>query len=519
MRDYRYFFVMMLIMMLFGTATALVSPFLLNLWSQDETGINEARLVILFLAMVFSTAIEILLIILREKFAKHYNMSNAQKYLGKMLAMKYDAIQEKGPINLIERVQQAVNELYFFMTGAYISIWSNGLALLVILGLFFYKNMLVGAIMMVMLPVNYFGYKLLNRELARRSKKLQENSATAYQHIMSYVGQTDYLKQCDSYENLFKQMKPAYELLYTSMRDINIYARSVSSALQAVNRIAETISMAILVWNYMQAETGSVILVLVAILFPMYFNYLNSVVNANLSRQGLKVSMDFVVEMDEQRESDGMEEVERVDNIRFSIDELKIAEKTLAREIEGSFERGDVVWVRGESGAGKSSLVKLLVKFRENEGIYVNGKDIRCFTNSSLRKRVDYLSQNVPIVKGSLRDNLSFNCSWSTEREEELKREPLLAGVLQRHGLDDEIEENGANLSGGEKQKIALARVLHRDVDVMILDEFTSNIDKETALDMLNTVVKNSRNKILFIISHDDLPGKYATKEVSLTGI
>ena len=90
--------------------------------------------------------------------------------------------------------------------------------------------------------------------------------------------------------------------------------------------------------------------------------------------------------------------------------------------------------------------------------------------------------------------------------------------MLKRHGMDEEIEENGANLSGGEKQKIALARVLHRDVDVLILDEFTSNIDKETAKEMLDMVVKNGRDKILFIISHDDLPEKYATKEVNLAG-
>lgn len=519
MKSYRKFFATMLIMMLFGAITALISPFLLNLWSQDEVGFNEARLLILSFTLVLSALIEVLLTILREKFAEQYNASNFKKYIGKMLAMEYDAVLEKGPANLIDRIAQAVNELYLFMTGGHISIWSNGLALLAILMLVFSKNPIVSVIMLVMLPVNYFGYKFLNKELARRSRKLQESTAAAFQHILSYVGQTDYLKQCDSYDNLYRQLKPGYEQLYSSMANINIYARSVSTALGAVNRIAETISMAILLWNYMRVGTGSVTLVLVAILFPMYFNYLNGIVNVNLSKQGLKVSLDFVAEMDAGREHDGEEELERVDSIRFSINELKLGEKTLTKGISGTFERGDVVWIKGGSGVGKSTLAKLLVKFRENEGVYVNGKDIRCFTNSSLRKRVDYISQSVPIVKGSLRDNLSFNCPWSLKREEELKRDPILAGVLQRHGMNGEIEENGANLSGGEKQKIALARVLHRDVDVLILDEFTSNIDKETAGEMLDTVVKNGRDKILFIISHDDLPEKYATKELKLVGV
>ena len=82
--------------------------------------------------------------------------------------------------------------------------------------------------------------------------------------------------------------------------------------------------------------------------------------------------------------------------------------------------------------------------------------------------------------------------------------------------MDSFIEENGANLSGGEKQRIALARALYDDVDVMILDEVTSNIDKESAEMILRRVIENGREKIIFMISHDSMPEVYANKILQL---
>jgi len=519
MKGYKKFFWMMFFMMLFSAFTALVAPFLLNLWSGDAIGINGKRIVILVIAMTVSMLIEILLIVLREKFAKSYNKENFKKFLTKLLAMNYDATIEQGPANLIQRIQQAVGELYNFMTGSNITIWSNSLALVVILAIIARKSLIVGGIMLLMIPVNYFGYKLLNKELAQKSKKLQKNSALGYQKILSCVQQTDYLKQCGDHEELIRHLNPAYDLLYESMAEINIFARSVSAALRSVNQIARTVAMVLLVIQYTGSESDTVTLVLVTILFPMYFTYLNQVTNANLSRQGLNASMEFVDGLDKKKEKSGQEDLEVVETVKISIPKLTIGERILAENLEGDFKRGDVVWVRGASGAGKSTLVKQLVKFRECEGIMINGRDINLFSNSSVRKRMNYFSQNVPVIEGTVRDNLSFNRPWSREKEEKLLKDPFFGEFFRQHDFDSKIEENGANLSGGEKQKLALAGAFYDDVDVLILDEFTSNIDKEAAEEIFKKVMEKGKNQIIFIISHDDLPEKYATKTLYLHSV
>lgn len=105
---------------------------------------------------------------------------------------------------------------------------------------------------------------------------------------------------------------------------------------------------------------------------------------------------------------------------------------------------------------------------------------------------------------------------WDKEREEKLKQEPILQSIFSNKDMDSLIDENGTNLSGGEKQRIALARALYDDVDVIILDEVTSNIDKESAEIILERIMSGKEQKIIFIISHDTMPELYANKILHL---
>lgn len=96
-------------------------------------------------------------------------------------------------------------------------------------------------------------------------------------------------------------------------------------------------------------------------------------------------------------------------------------------------------------------------------------------------------------------------------------KDPILRTILQTKTMDSQINENGTNLSGGEKQKIALARALYDEVDILILDEVTSNIDKESASDIYQRIVEIHYNKIIFIISHDELPTSIVTHTLFLS--
>lgn len=187
-----------------------------------------------------------------------------------------------------------------------------------------------------------------------------------------------------------------------------------------------------------------------------------------------------------------------VKSIRFDINSVDIYDKNLLNDIHMSFKKGDIVGIKGESGTGKSTLVKLIPKFRSVKGIYINDIPIEKIKNEEYLKNISYYSQNTPIISDTIYNNLNFG------------RKPVQKSVYENlkflskfNNLDEMIIENGANLSGGDKQRIALSRYFVENAQIVILDEPTSSLDKETETEIMTAVLENNKDKIIFIISHN----------------
>lgn len=163
--------------------------------------------------------------------------------------------------------------------------------------------------------------------------------------------------------------------------------------------------------------------------------------------------------------------------------------------------------------------MKLLPKFRTTESIFINGFDIKDIQNESLRNNLVYMSQEVPIITGTLRDNLTLGNVVSEQNLNKLKELPLLQSIFANKSMETIIAESGTNLSGGEKQKIALARALFSGADMFILDEVTSNIDKKTADEIYKSMTSINKDKIVLIISHDKMHIPYCNKSIDLQTI
>ena len=193
-----------------------------------------------------------------------------------------------------------------------------------------------------------------------------------------------------------------------------------------------------------------------------------------------------------------------------------IEDKLICKNIHGTYQKGDIVFISGESGKGKSTLVKNLLKFRQCDSIYLNGFNINEYTNHSIREKVEFISQTTPIFKGTLRDNILFGIKHTNDLEKLILENSLISSLFNNKTLDSEINEGASNLSGGEKQKIAIMRAICKKSEVLILDEFTSNIDKNSTDDIMKMIKDISTDKIIFIISHDDMANSYANKKLIL---
>lgn len=177
------------------------------------------------------------------------------------------------------------------------------------------------------------------------------------------------------------------------------------------------------------------------------------------------------------------------------------------RDVSLAIKRGETVAIFGESGSGKSTLVELLLGFALPTGgrILVNGQDMSSMNLDSLRKRISYVPQSDYLFSGTIRENILFGNDDATDEDVDwVCHFCNIAGLIKSMplGLDSPVEERGLNYSGGERQRIILARALLRTADMLVLDEATSSLDAVNEQEIIAKVLALETTSIKLIVSH-----------------
>ncbi len=179
------------------------------------------------------------------------------------------------------------------------------------------------------------------------------------------------------------------------------------------------------------------------------------------------------------------------------------------RDISFRVERGETIAFVGPSGAGKSTLVKLLVGlYRPQQGtIYYNGVPEHQIAFEQFREKIGFVTQDTQLFSGSIRENLRFVRPDATDAEcLQVLEQASVQSLLRRadRGLDTVIGEGGIKVSGGEKQRLSIARALLRRPELLVFDEATSSLDSLTEEEISGTIreVAANRNAITCLIAH-----------------
>ncbi len=162
--------------------------------------------------------------------------------------------------------------------------------------------------------------------------------------------------------------------------------------------------------------------------------------------------------------------------------------------------------IAGESGCGKSTIASILMgRAKQYQGsIKIGGVELSDITEESLMKQITYVSHQSYLFKGTVRENLLMGKPDASEMQlwEVLERVNLAAFLRAENGLDTPVAEKGSNFSGGQCQRLALARALLHDSPVYIFDEATSNIDVESENDIMAEIIRMAKTKSVLVISH-----------------
>lgn len=226
----------------------------------------------------------------------------------------------------------------------------------------------------------------------------------------------------------------------------------------------------------------------------------------HIAMNGMAASDKIFALLDLPETKDGTQSIDasdltmKIEDLNFSYDESR----QILKNINMIFDKNFVAIV-GKSGCGKSTIAKILcAKLKKYSGeLKIGAVDFRNVKKSSLMENLTSVTHNTYIFKGTIRDNL--NMAGHVSDGDMLKAIDIVnltSLIDERDGLDTEILEGGSNLSGGEKQRLALARAILKNSPIYIFDEATSNVDAESEDIIMNAIKELAKSKKVIMISH-----------------
>lgn len=188
-------------------------------------------------------------------------------------------------------------------------------------------------------------------------------------------------------------------------------------------------------------------------------------------------------------------------------------------DISFDIKKGAMTAIVGPTGSGKTTLVNILLRYYDCDPnmLFVDGKDIRDYTLESLRSHMAIVSQDTLLFNDTIRNNIAYGLkNVSDERVRQAIDEASLTEFIAKlpKGLDTLVGDRGVQLSGGEKQRVSIARALLKGADILILDEATSSLDSQTEALIQEAIDRVTKGKTSIVIAHRLSTIKHAEKIV-----
>ena len=194
-----------------------------------------------------------------------------------------------------------------------------------------------------------------------------------------------------------------------------------------------------------------------------------------------------------------------VNNVSFAY----VEEQNVLSDLNFEIKKGEMVAVVGETGSGKSTIANLIARFYDatSGSVTIDGIDVRDMKIDSLRRLIGIVGQVPVIFNGTIAENIAYGTPDATR--EEIEAAARLANAHEfiingnhAEGYDSQCGENGCRLSGGEKQRLIIARAILRNPPILLLDEATSALDTVTERMVQNALNKAMENRTVFAIAH-----------------
>ena len=278
---------------------------------------------------------------------------------------------------------------------------------------------------------------------------------------------------------------------------------------QVVVRVFSVLLLLASIYFWLNGSLSLAYGVILVIASFMVFNDLENAGNMASLLQMLAASMDMANSIDDTPVMDekGADVVPASSEIIFDNVDFSYADRKILDHVSFTIPAGTTTAIVGPSGSGKTTMCNLIARFWDVDAgrITVGGKDVRDFKLDSLMKNISMVFQNVYLFADSIENNIKFGCPDAThEQVIEAAKKACCHEFISAlpDGYDTLIGEGGGTLSGGEKQRISIARAILKNAPIIILDEATSSVDPENEEELQRAIAELTHDKTIIMIAH-----------------
>ena len=429
----------------------------------------------------------------------------------------------KSDINTIESKHSGKYLAHFFYDVGLVSqlvgsgvlnIMKDSLTLIVLVGLMFYQNWNLALFALIMMPLAV----IVAKSLGKRINKAVTESAKIEGGLTSYLSEvikgTRMIKiyQQENFE-FDRSTKKIDERTNIQIKIGNILIRATP-----IMEILTGIMIGGFVYysGFMIANGQMQINNFFSFLTAMMLAYqpIRSLATINMLFNSGAVGADRVFNVLDAEPS--IREISSASNLNIKKGTIKFEEvnfsyantkKEAIKNINISIEGSTTVALVGHSGAGKSTIVNLLPRFYDPQkgAVYIDEQNISSVTLSSLRKNISMVSQDIVLFDDTVRANVAYANMSASEKQIKEACDLAAAGEFIENlpqKFETIIGENGVRLSGGEKQRISIARAFLKNSPIILLDEATSSLDAESEEKVQNAIMNLTKNRTTLVIAH-----------------
>lgn len=411
-------------------------------------------------------------------------------------------------INIINQDSMIFSNIFNYM----LEISIDALSFIITIAMLFYINFKLAIIVLITFPLSLVVYYISGKKLKKEEYKLK----LGYDNYMSFL--TESLKN-------FKLVK----IYNYEQNRINDFKKLMLKVYQVgIRKVTIETFAEIIIQILLFLSKISVILLGIYFIFKGRFSLgmlvsfnaysdsfkqsASNISKMNSTFQAIIVSLERIktfsfIKNEKVEENTSKIGLAKITNIRLNDVSYSYDNQNVLNNINCHFKAGDINWVCGDSGSGKTTLFNILSKVLENYNgeIYFDGYNLRDYSNLVFRKKVCYVTQENLLFSLSIKENLimgdnSINMEKMIDVCKQLNIHEFIISL--ENGYDTILYNSGSKISGGQSQRLCIARAILKNAEVYIFDEVVSSLDKNNA-DIVMQCIKNmSVNKLIVIASH-----------------